>query len=135
MADAIYGIGRKAFLDADIDLLVDDIRVILIDAADYTVAIDTHDFLDDVPAGARVAVSGSLASKNTDLGVFDAADITFSSVTGDVSEALIIYRHTGTDSTSELIAYIDGATGLPVTPNGGDITVTWDSGGNKIFKI
>lgn len=135
MADAIYGLGRKAFLDGGIDLLSDDIRVVLVDTNDYTLSIDTHDFLDDVPAGARVAVSGALASKTTTLGVFDAADITFSSVTGDVSEALVIYRHTGTDSTSELIAYIDGATGLPVTPNGGDITVTWDSGSNKIFKI
>ena len=76
-----------------------------------------------------------MTTKTTTLGVFDADNITFSSVSGDVSEALIIYRHTGTDSTSELIAYIDGATGLPVTPNGGDITITWDSGANKIFKI
>ena len=136
MANAIYGISRKAFLDAGIDLLVDDIRVILIDDTDYTVSIDVHDFLDDIPAGARVAVSGALTSKTTTLGVFDAADITFSSVTGDVSEALVIYHHTGVDSTSELIAYIDtGVTGLPVTPNGGDITVTWDSGSDKIFKI
>ncbi len=135
MADAIYGITRKAFLDGGIDLLTDDIRVILVDAADYTVSIDTHDFLDDIPAGARVATSGAMTSKTTTLGVFDAADITYSSVTGDVSEALVIYRHTGVESTSELIAYIDGATGLPVTPNGGDITITWDSGANKIFKI
>lgn len=135
MADAIYGITRKAFLDGGLDLLTDDIRVVLVDSNDYTVLIDTHDFLDDVPAGARVAVSGAMTSKTTTLGVFDAADITFSSVSGDVSEALVIYHHTGVDSTSELIAYIDGATGLPVTPNGGDITVTWDSGANKIFKI
>ncbi len=136
MANAIYGLSREKFLNGGIDLTNDDIRVILIDAADYTVAIDTHEFLDDVPAGARVAVSGALGTKTTLLGVFDAADITFSSVTGDVSEALIIYQHTGTDATSELIAYIDtGVTGLPVTPNGGDITVTWDSGSDKIFKI
>ncbi len=136
MANAIYGISRKKFLDAGIDLLSDDIRVILIDDTDYTVSIDVDEFLDDIPAGARVAVSGALTSKTTTLGVFDAADITFSSVSGDVSEALIIYHHTGVDSTSELIAYIDtGVTGLPVTPNGGDITVTWDSGSDRIFKI
>ena len=135
MADAIYGLGRKAYLDGSIDMLTDDIRVVLVDAADYTVSIDTHDFLDDVPAGARVAVSGAMTTKTTTLGVFDADDITYSSVSGDVSEALVIYRHTGTDSTSELIAYIDSATGLPVTPNGGDITITWDAGANKIFKI
>lgn len=33
------------------------------------------------------------------------------------------------------IAYIDTGTGLPVTPNGSDITVTWDSGASKIFAL
>ena len=56
-------------------------------------------------------------------------------MTGDPSEALVIYKDTGTESTSPLIMYIDTATGLPVTPNGGDITVTWDNGTNKIFKV
>ena len=136
MANAIYGLSREKFIQGTIDLSSDDIRVILVDLADYTLAIDTHEFLDDVPAGARVAVSATLTTPTTTLGVFDADDVTFSSVTGDESEALIIYQHTGTEGTSELIAFIDtGVTGLPVTPNGGDITVTWDSGSDKIFKI
>lgn len=136
MANALYGKGREAFGDGSIDWVNDDIRVILIDVADYTVSIDVDDFLDDVPAGARVAVMGaSLAAKANALGVMDATDITFSSVTGDPSEALVIYKHTGVDSTSQLLAYIDSATGLPVTPNGGDINVTWDNGANKIFKL
>jgi len=67
--------------------------------------------------------------------VADAADVILSSVTGDTCEAIVIYKHTGTESTSRLIAYIDTATGLPVTPNGGDITIQWDSGANKIFKL
>lgn len=135
MANALYVSAKKAFLDGDIDLLNDDIRVILVDAADYTVNLSTHDFLDDVPSGARVATSSALGSKATTGGVFDAADVTFSSVTGDPSEAVIIYKHTGTESTSQLIAYIDTATGLPVTPGGGNITVTWDNGANKIFAL
>jgi len=135
MADALYGLGRQKILEGSIAMLTDNIKVVLVDLADYTLAIDTHDFLDDIPAGARVATSGNMASKTSTLGVFDAADITFSSVTGDVSEALVIYKDTGTASTSPLIAYIDAATGLPVTPNGGDITITWDSGANKIFKL
>jgi len=52
-----------------------------------------------------------------------------------VSESLDIYQHTGVDATSRLIANIDSATGLPFTPNGGDATITWDSGANKIFKL
>lgn len=93
------------------------------------------DNLDDIAAGGRVAVSGALAGKTVTNGVADADDVTFTSVTGDVCEALIIYQHTGTESTSRLIAYIDSATGLPVTPNGGNITVQWDSGANRIFKL
>lgn len=135
MANALYDKGRQAFLEGDIDWINDDIRVILIDADDYTVNLSTHDFLDDVPVAARVAVSSALSGKTATDGVADANDVTFSSVTGDQSEALVIYKHTGVESTSNLIAYIDTATGLPVTPNGGDITVVWDNGSNKIFKL
>ncbi len=135
MANALYDHGREGFLDGSIDFDTDDIRCILIDAADYTVDLAAHDNLDDIPAAARVAVSGALASKTVDAGVADAADVTFSSVTGDQCEAIVIYKHTGVESTSRLIAYIDSATGLPVTPNGGDITVQWDSGASKMFKL
>jgi hypothetical protein len=135
MANALYGKGREGFLDGSIDWDTDDIRVILIDTGAYTVSIDVDDFLDDIAGGARIAVSGSLTSKTVTLGVADAADVTFSAVTGASVEAIVLYKHTGSDATSRLIAYIDTATGLPVTPNGGDIVVQWDSGANKIFKL
>lgn len=135
MANALYGLGRQKFLDGDLDWAAHDIKVVLVDTNDYTVSINTHEFLSDVAGGARVATSGNLASKTSTLGVADAADVTFSAVTGDQSEALVIYRDTGSAATSPLIAYIDTATGLPVTPNGADITVTWDNGSNKIFAL
>ena len=135
MANALYGLGRQAILEGDIAILTDNIKCVLVDTATYSVSIDADDFLDDIGAGERVATSGNMASKTSTLGVFDAADITFTAVTGDVSEALVIYKDTGVAATSKLIAYIDTATGLPVTPNGGDITVTFDSGANKIFKL
>lgn len=134
MANALFASGKQGFLTGAIDWTSDDIRCILVDTNDYTVNLSTHDNLDDVTAGARVATSSAMTCTAA-AGVADASDVTFSSVTGDVSEALIIYKHTGTESTSTLIAYIDTATGLPVTPNGGDITVTWDSGANKIFSL
>jgi hypothetical protein len=136
MASALYDSGREGFLDGSIDWDTDDIRAILIDTTDYTVDLANHNMLDDVAAGARVAVSAALGSKTVTAGVADAADVTFTAVTGDSVEAIILYKHTGTESTSRLIAYIDTASsGLPVSPNGGDITVTWDSGANKIFKL
>lgn len=135
MANALYDLARQKFLNADIDWTADDIKVVLVDAADYTVNLATHEFLSDVPGGARVATSGNLASKTSTAGVADAADVTLTAVTGDPSEALVIYKDTGSAATSPLIAYIDTATGLPVTPNGGDITIAWDNGANRIFKL
>ena len=135
MANGLYNKGREGFLSGQINMSSNDIRAILVDTADYIVNLATHDFLDDVPAAARVAVSAAMASKTITDGIFDAADVTWSAVSGDPSEAIVIYQHTGTESTSRLIAYIDTATGLPVIPNGGNITVTWDSGTNKIFKL
>lgn len=135
MSNALYGKAREAFLNGDIDWINDTIKVLLVDTDDYSVSIDVHDFLDDIPATARVATSSALGTKDSTLGVADAADLTFVSVSGDPCEALVIFKDTGTESTSALIAYIDSATGLPVTPNGGNITVQWDSGANKIFKL
>jgi len=133
MANALYGKGREKFLSGDIAWDTDNIKASLVDTGTYTVAIDTHEFYSDLSG--VVADSGNLASKTVALGVADAADVTFSSVTGSSAEALVIWKDTGTASTSPLIAYIDTATNLPVTPNGGDITVAWDSGANKIFKL
>lgn len=136
MASGLYDKGREGFLDGSIDWDTDDVRAILVDTGAYTVNLTTHDFLDDVPGGARIAVSAALAGKTVTSGVADANDVTFTAVTGASIEAIVIYKHTGTDATSRLIAYIDSASsGLPVTPNGGDITIQWDSGANKIFKL
>lgn len=135
MADYLYGPGRAGFLDANIDWAADNIKCVLVDGADYTPVQDTHDFLDDIAAGGRVATSSNLASKTSTLGVADAADVTLSAVTGDQSEYIVIYKDTGVEGTSSLIAKIDSYTGLPVTPNGGNITVAWPSDSNKIFKL
>ena len=76
----------------------------------------------------------TLGSKTYTNGTFDAADSTFSAVSGASVEALVIYIDTGSAATSPLVAYIDtGVTGLPVTPNGGDIAVAWNASG--IFAL
>ncbi|MFE5675092.1 hypothetical protein ACFQ7B_07620 [Streptomyces erythrochromogenes] len=129
MASALYPSFKQLLLGGDIDLAADDIRAVLVDTADYTYSA-AHDFLDDVAAGARVAVSGALASKTIASGVFDAADVTFTAATGDSVEAVVLYKHTGSDATASLIAYIDG---VSVTPNGGNIVAQWNASG--IFAL
>lgn len=136
MANALYDAGRAAFLGADIDWLADNIKVSLVRG--YTPNMSTHDMLDDVTGagGTLVATSGNLGTKTSTAGVADAADVTYTTVSAGASCAhLVLYKDTGTPSTSALIGLIDTATGLPITPNGGDITIQWDSGSNKIFKL
>ena len=79
-------------------------------------------------AGAKVATFAPLTSPTVASGVFDTADFTFVTVTGDQSEALILYDDTLTND--RLIAFYDTSmTGMPVTPNGGDINVTVNASG------
>ena len=130
MPNGLYAAGRQRFLSADLDWDGQDVRVILVDSADYTQNLSTHDFLDDVTAGGRVAVSGALTSKTVTGGTADAADVTWTTVTGDQSEQVVCYQHTGTDSTSALVFGMDTfASGMPVTPNGGNINLTWNASG------
>lgn len=126
MASRMYPSAKDAILNKLIDMDTDDIRLILIDTADYTYS-GAHDFLDDVAAGARVATSAAaLAGRTLTSGVFDASDLTLPSVTGDPCEAFILYLHTGTEGTSRLICYVDGFT---VTPDGNDILIQFHASG------
>lgn len=135
MANALYDKAREDFLTGNLDWSTATIKAVLVDTNDYTVNLSTHEDLADVAGAARVATSGAFTGKAATGGAADADDVTFSSVSGDSIEAIVIYADTGTESTSRLIAYIDTATGLPITPNGGDIIITWDNGPNKIFKL
>ena len=134
MANALYDGGREGILDGTISMPSGTVKALLATAG-YTPNTATHRNVSDVGSGNIVARSSAFTSKTETAGVFDAADITFPAVTGSVSPYIVLYVDTGTDSTSRLMGIIDTATGLPVTPNGGDISVTWDNGVNKIFKL
>lgn len=135
MSNALYDKGREKFLNADIDWAADNIKAVLVDAGQYTINLATHEFLSDIPSGARIATSANLTGKTSTAGVADADDVVFTAVSGVQSELVVLYKDTGSAATSALICAIDTATGLPVTPNGGNINVVWDNGANKIFKL
>ncbi len=135
MANALYQLGRQSFLEGGIAWLTDNIKACLVDTAVYTPNLTTDQFLAIIPGGAIIATSGNFAGKTSTFGVADATDLLYPLVAGPTVEALVIYQDTGVAATSRLIAYIDTATGLPVTPGGGDIIVVWDAGANKIFKL
>lgn len=131
MANLLYPKFKQQLLNKQQDLDTDGIRAILVDSADYTYN-SAHDFLDDVAVAGRVAVSSDLGSPTINDGTFDTADFTWTAVTGDQSEAIILYNHgmAGADTGRGLIAFYDASiTGMPVTPNGGDINVTVNASG------
>lgn len=128
MANAIYPKWKEAVMQASSNSsLSGTVKAVLVDTGTYTYS-SAHDFLNDVTG--TVGTAQTLGSKTFTNGTFDAADTTFTTVSGNSVEAIIIYIDTGVSSTSYLVAYLDtGFTGLPVTPNGGSIIVTWDAGG------
>ena len=128
MASAIYPKFKEALLQGDYDLSTAVVRAVLIDTGTYTYSA-AHDFYNDL-SGVVGTESGAFTSKTFTNGTFDAADITFTAVTGSTAEALVLFVDTGNVATDALICYIDSASsGLPVTPNGGDINVTWSGSG------
>jgi hypothetical protein len=135
MANALYDHGREGFLDGSIDWDTDNIILELIDEADDTIDLANDEDRADRASAARVATSGNLTSKTVTAGTADAADVTLSSVTGDQAESIDYAQNTGTEANDRLICNVDTATGLPVTPNGGDITIQHDSGADKIFTL
>lgn len=129
MANYIYDKACSGLWGADIAWDTDNIKAVLVDTADYTADKVNDEFLSDIPVAARVATSGNLTSKTITGRVVDAADVVLTAVSGDVSEAVVIYQDSGVATTSRLIIFADTATGLPVTPNGTDITIRWNASG------
>lgn len=69
MPNAVYGLGRQGFAEADISWPADAIRIALVNTALYAVSINTDEFLSDVSswrlASARARARSSRGSSWT----------------------------------------------------------------------
>jgi hypothetical protein len=132
MASALYAKGKAHLLglSTKVDLVADNIKVALIDTGTETFG-STDEFMSDITSGGDVARSGNLSGKTVTSGTFDANDITITAVTGATVEAVVLYKDSGSDASSPLIAWFDLASAF--TPNGSDVTVTFNASG--IFAI
>jgi len=134
MANAIYPKWKERLMESGsgANLGNNNVRAYLIDTGVYTYS-DSHEFVSNL-TGIVGSASGTFQNKTFVDGVFDADNISFTSVTGNSAEAIVIFIDSGSTSTSRLVAYLDtGFTGLPITPNGNDIPVVWPASG--IFKL
>lgn len=133
MANAIYPLYKQALIDGDtlVDLNDLTVKVALVDTGTYTYSA-AHQFLTSLTG--VVGTAQTITTTTVINGVFNGDNVTYTGVTGNSVEALVIYIDTGVAGTSRLVAYIDtGVTGLPLTPNGGDISITWGASG--IFAL
>ncbi len=112
-------VAKKGILDAW-GWLADDFRVVAVDSA-YTFD-SAHNFLDDVTD--RVGISSLLASKTSTDGNAVSANPT---ITGPVSGPIAgcwLFRDTGVEATSDLIAWYDTTTnGQPMSVETGTADV------------
>lgn len=138
MANALYPKWKEALLQNTAGSALNGsgttgVYVALVDTGTYTYNA-AHQFYSSL-SGVVGTDQEIGATKTFTNGVFDGADVTFPTVSGATAEALVIYvKNAGANTTWQLVAYIDtGVTGLPVTPNGGNITVTWNASG--IFQL
>lgn len=138
MANRFYTTFLNGLLNLTSSIDFDDagttIKAALIDEGTYTYSA-AHDFFNDISGviGTPQTI-GSKTVGSLGVGIFDGADVTFTAVSGASVESVLLYKDTGVSSTSPLIGLIDQvASGLPVTPNGGDITIQWDNT-NGILK-
>lgn len=138
MANAIYPIYKQNLLagtanyDLDNNTTVDGPYLALIDTGTYTYSA-LHQFYSSLTG--IVGTDQRITAPTVVNGTFDGADLLFTSVSGASVEGFVIYRHnSGANTTWPLVEYYDTAGGgLPLTPNGGNITVTFNALG--IFTI
>lgn len=136
MANGHYSKYFDLVQQGSINLLTDTIKATLIDTTVYTVNLATHDYFNDIPGSARIATTTLSLGKGLSGGAFDADDISFPGVTGPAAGAFVLWKDTGTESTSPLISYTDTATGLPTSAlSANTVNIAWDGGTNKIFRL
>jgi hypothetical protein len=125
MANLLYPKYKEYLLT---HLTTDTVKGVFVDAALYTYSA-SHQFLSDIPAGARIGTPQTIGSKTVTGGVFDGADVTFSALSGATGEYVAVFVDSGNEATSRLIILIDTGTGLPITPVGNNHTVAWNASG------
>lgn len=147
MSNALYGPGREGFLDGTIrwdGTAVLKVAAVRLTAGGSAVFTASQKFVSDLVATHTISgTPQTLASQTKTDGVADAADITYTALASNVNgHVLVIYQASavtgGADvanTAQRLIAFIDTGTNIPFTPNGGDVTVAWDNGSLKIFKL
>jgi len=148
MANYVSNYAKEAWLQGDVDLDADDIRVLLVKST-YDGDVDDKYLGDTNIATSELSGTGyvrkSLGTPGSDfyaevdltndLAVFKVVtDVTWDDLhndNGDI-EACIIYKYNASDSLALIIAYLDQG-GFPFTTNDEDFTIHFHADG--VFSL
>lgn len=125
----LYDTGREGILDDSIACITDNIKGAIVTTS-YTPNQATDKFV-STPAANIVARTGNLTSKSATGGVFNGTIPLMTAVTGSACVYFMLYKDTGSDATSRLIALYD----ISYTPSGNDLQIAFSTGANKAFKL
>jgi hypothetical protein len=133
----IYRSFKKRLMDGTFDLVADVVKCALVSG--YTLDEDLHDVWADISASEIVDASyaqqtlGSKAVTSTGTGTgtavkgkWDAADVTFSSLTGTDPNYAVLFDDTITGTIADSLV---GAWELTTATNGGNYTISWAATG------
>lgn len=136
MSSGMYTQGIKQIMQGNIDLVNDSVSVMLINTDLYTPDLTVDSMLSDIPEGALIS-QFELTGNTLDGATFRADDTTFASIPATALKvgAVVVFNNNHTYSLSPLICFIDNASQFPITPDGSDIILNWDTGANGIFKL
>lgn len=132
MTNSVYPSLLEYFLEF---LVNNDVKASLIDTTVYTYTPSTDKYYSSIPSNAIISSGVLLTGKTGTLGEFMADDCQWNSVEGNQVGAVVFYQDTGDSATSRLVAYFDTISGVPFTPNGSSVSLSWDKTAGYIFKI
>jgi hypothetical protein len=140
MADTPYALGMNAMFNGTYNFAGGTMKLMLVNIAGghYTPNFVTDQYLSAIASGDRISSTGALTGISVTAGTgpkstFTASNTVFSSVSGSAAGAVVAYLDTGNPATSPLIWYFDSWSGLPITPDGSDINVTFSGSGIAVM--
>ena len=145
MASLLTNKGLYMILSGDVDLRDDTIKVMLLSSA-YATPLATVNFVSDVVAneltgtgyvagfggsGRRTLATKTLTEDDTNgVAIFDAADLTWTTITAGTAKHAAIIKEITSDADSPVLGFISFTAQVTA---GGNLLIAWSA--NGIFRI
>lgn len=140
---SLFGLTAQVMIDGSAPIVWSSATMdVALTTSTYTPNQDTHDFFNDVTneitgtgysaGGATLGSKTSTYDTASDQIRLDAADTTWTTSTLTARRA-VLYKSTGTGSTSPVVGWVDF--GADVSTTAGTFQITWDATGIVVYDV